>query len=421
MVHIQNLTHAQALLDAFIPTSKSMRYTLERMQVLMMYLGNPQDSLKVVHVAGTSGKTSTSYYAAALLVGSGFRVGLSVSPHIDNVTERAQINLHTLSEKLYCDELGIFLDLVAESKLMPSYFELLVAFSYWLFERQNVDYAVMEVGLGGLLDATNVVQREDKICIVTDIGLDHIEILGDTLPEIATQKAGIIQEGNQVFMHTQDSEIMTAIEVAAHSKHAQLNIIGVDAQLSRSSQFAELPKFQQRNLSLAYGGLKPILREPMDMEKIFELSIPARMEEVSWRGKTIVLDGSHNEQKLAALVEAMKKKYSDKSIILLVCFGENKTASLENNLTLLRQLSERIVITKFYIGQDELRTSIEPDVIAKTSQELGFTTMVHYDPREALTYVLAQQEQVVLVTGSFYLLNHIRPLVSAHFIDGKVT
>jgi dihydrofolate synthase/folylpolyglutamate synthase len=419
MARIQNLVHAQALLDAFIPTSKSMHYTLERMRALMAYLGNPQDSLKVVHVAGTSGKTSTSYYAAALLVGSGFRVGLSVSPHIDSVTERAQINLQPLSEKLYCDELGIFLDLVAESKLKPSYFELLVAFSYWLFERQNVEYAVMEVGLGGLLDATNVVQREHKICIITDIGLDHTEILGSTLAEIAAQKAGIIHEGNQVFMHSQDSETMAAVEAAAHARHAQLNIIGVDDRLSRSSLFGSLPEFQQRNLSLAYGALKPLLRESMDIEKVFELSVPARMEEVSWQGKTIVLDGSHNEQKLAALVEAMKKKYSDKSIILLICFGENKTASLENNLRLLRQLSEHIVITKFHIGQDELRTSIEPEFIAGEGQELGFTTVVRHDPQDAFEYAIAQKEQVVLVTGSFYLLNHIRPLVSAHSIDGQ--
>jgi dihydrofolate synthase/folylpolyglutamate synthase len=413
MVYVKDLAHAQVLLDAFIPTSKAMRYTLERMRALMNYLGNPQDSLKVVHVAGTSGKTSTSYYAAALLTESGFRVGLCISPHIDSVAERAQINLQPLPEKLYCDELGIFLDLVAESKLKPSYFELLVAFSYWLFERQKVDYAVMEVGLGGLLDATNVVHREDKLCIITDIGLDHTEILGDTLHEIAIQKAGIIQEGNRVFMYSQDSETMAAVEAAVHAKHARLNILGVDDRLSQSPHFKALPEFQQRNVSLAYWVLKPILRESLHIEQVFDLPIPARMEQVSYRGKTIVLDGSHNEQKLTALVEAMKKKYIDKSIILLVCFGENKTASLENNLKILRQLSDHIVITKFHIGQDELRTSIEPEVISKVSQEFGFTTVVHHNPQEAFTYAATQKEQIVLVTGSFYLLNHIRPLVAS--------
>ena len=413
MVYVKDLAHAQVLLDAFIPTSKAMRYTLERMRMLMNYLDNPQDSLKVVHVAGTSGKTSTSYYAAALLLESGFRVGLSISPHIDSVAERAQIDLQPLPEKLYCDELGIFLDLVAESKLRPSYFELLVAFSYWIFERQNVDYAVMEVGLGGLLDATNIVQRKDKICLISDIGYDHTEILGDTLSQIATQKAGIIQEGNRVFMHSQDSETMTAVEAAARAQHAQLNIVRVDDRLSQSPHFKALPEFQQRNVSLAYGALKPILGESVHIEQVFDLSIPARMEEVGWRGKTIVLDGSHNEQKLTALVEAMKKKYIDKSIILLVCFGENKTASLENNLKILRQLSDHIVITKFHIGQDELRTSIEPEVISKVSQELEFTTLVHHNPQEAFTYAVAQKEQIVLVTGSFYLLNHIRPLIAS--------
>jgi len=414
MVRIQNLSHAQALLDAFIPTSKSMRYTLDRMQALMAYLGNPQDNLKVVHIAGTSGKTSSSYYAAALLVKSGFRVGLSVSPHIDSVTERAQINLQPLIEKLYCSELGIFLDLVAESKLKPSYFELLVAFSYWLFERQKVDYAVMEVGLGGLLDATNVVHREDKICIITDIGLDHTEILSSILPEIAAQKAGIIQHGNSVFMHTQAPEIMAVIDEKAKREHATYEIVGVDELLESSAVFLALPAFQQRNISLVYGALKPILI-PMKLsavDEVLHVQVPSRMEERKFADKIVVLDGSHNEQKLTALAAAMKKQYAGIAIVLLVSFGENKATSLERNLKTLREISDHIIATKFSLGQDEIRSPIEPRIICDVADDLGFESKIVTDPREAFAYALAQQEKLVLVTGSFYLLNHIRPLMN---------
>jgi len=414
MVRIQNLSHAQTLLDAFIPTSKSMRYTLDRMQSLMAYLGNPQDKLKVVHIAGTSGKTSSSYYAAALLVKSGFRVGLSVSPHIDSITERAQINLESLPEALYCKELGIFLDLVQKSAVHPSYFEVLVAFSYWLFARHNVDYAVMEVGLGGLLDATNVAHREDKICIITDIGLDHTEILGTTLPEIAAQKAGIIQHGNSVFVHTQAPEVMAVIDEKAKREHATYEMVGVDELLESSAVFTALPTFQQRNVSLVYGALKPIFIQmnPSAVEEALRVQVPARMEERNVADKVVVLDGSHNEQKLTALVSAMNKQYAGISIVLLVSFGENKATSLERNLKTLREISDHIIVTKFSLGQDEIRSPIKPRIICDVADDLGFESEIIADPREAFAYALAQQEKLVLVTGSFYLLNHIRPLMN---------
>lgn len=413
MVHIKDLAHAQALLESFIPSSKSVSYTLERMKALMTHLGNPQDTLKVVHVAGTSGKTSTSYYAAALLLESGFRVGLSVSPHIDSVTERAQINLQTLPEDIYCSELGVFLDLVDESMIQPSYFELLVAFSYWLFKRQNVEYAVIEVGLGGLLDATNVVNRDDKICLISDIGYDHTEILGNTLSKIATQKAGIIHEGNKVFMHAQDPQIMEAVGNIARSKHAQFEIIGFDERLSNEDYFVSLPEFQQRNFSLVYGALKDVCinMKPHNIKKVLSILIPARMEEIQWQGKTIILDGSHNEQKLSALNQAMKKRYADRSVVLLVSFGENKAINLENNLNVLREISDHIIITSFQMGQDEQRKSIEPSAISKVAEGLKFNTIIQNNPVDAFEYAVDQKEEILLVTGSFYLLNHIRPLL----------
>lgn len=412
MIVVKDLAHAQTLLEKFVRPMTPGAYTLELMRSLMAYLGNPQDALKIIHVAGTSGKTSTSYYTAALLLENGFKVGLGVSPHIDSVSERAQINLQPLPEALYCKELSIFLDLIEQSELQPSYFELLVAFSFWLFERQKVDYEVIEVGLGGLLDGTNVINREDKICIITDIGYDHTEILGKTLTKIAAQKAGIIHNGNQVFMHQQTSEITDVIKNTSLLKSASLHVITGNAAFTQPN-FTNLPEFQQRNFTLAYEAIKNILPQPAHIENALSVYIPARMEEVQLSTKTIVLDGSHNEQKIGKLIDAMKKKYPNQSVVLLVSFGQNKSASLEKNLSILREISSHIIITQFHLGQDEIRRAIEPLVIAEQAKKLGFTAEIEDNPQTAFRHAQIQSEDIVLVTGSFYLLNHVRPLIRA--------
>lgn len=146
---IENFAEARKVLSAFVPTGKPAPYTLNRMFRLMKLLGDPQENYHVIHVAGTSGKTSTSYYLAALLAKSDKKVGLTVSPHVDEVNERLQINLKPLSEKDYTKALSEFLEIIHKARINPTYFELLIAFAFWEFARQKVDYAVVEVGLGG--------------------------------------------------------------------------------------------------------------------------------------------------------------------------------------------------------------------------------------------------------------------------------
>src|SRR5665213_2882839 len=127
----KTFAEANKILSGFIPTEDTGVYNTDRIKMFMDYLGNPQDKLRVIHVAGTSGKTSTSYYAAALLQAAGKKVGLTVSPHVDEVNERVQINLVPLAEDIFCHELSEFLNIVESSHIAPSYFELLVAFAFW--------------------------------------------------------------------------------------------------------------------------------------------------------------------------------------------------------------------------------------------------------------------------------------------------
>ena len=420
MTQIISFDQAREALAAFITTPPlQTNYTLDTMSALMHALCDPQDTLKIIHIAGTSGKTSTAYFSTAVLHSAGFRVGLTTSPHIDEVNERVQINLVPLPEKKYCKLLGEFLDIVHETGLEPSYFELLMAFAYWVFAREGVDYAVIEVGLGGLLDATNVINREDKVCVITDIGLDHTNVLGSTIEEIAAQKAGIITPGNAVFMQSQVQAVMDVVQQAIGRTNSTLNVIGGNFNNDLDPTYEALPGFQKRNFTLAFAAASFTLQRdghaPLTQQQIHKalgVYIPARMEAVQYQGKTIVMDGSHNEQKIDALVQAMEKQFVYQDISLLVSFGTLKLPSVLESLKLLRTLSPRIIVTKYTHGQDEVRAALDPEIIAGLAHDAGFTTVItETDPKKAFDALMTDEAPIHLITGSFYLLNHYRPLV----------
>ncbi len=415
---ISNFVDANRALHGFIPpdAGREPQYSLHRMKSLMTYLGDPQNKLKIVHVAGTSGKTSTSYYIAALLTQSGAKVGLSISPHIDEINERVQINMQPLVEGEFCHQLEKFLALIQKSGLSPTYFEVLIAFAFWVFEKQAVEYAVMEVGLGGLLDGTNVIEREDKICVITDIGLDHTNILGTTPQEITAQKAGIIHKHNTVFTNTQPQEIMKVIRRRTTQKEGRLIIVAHQ----ESTKLDNLPPFQLRNFHLAHtvfdylaqrDKLKSLTR--LQVRATSQTYIPGRMEVVSWKQKTIVLDGSHNQQKLHAFVEGVQRILPQKSIVLLVSFDHTRAPFIQQSLLELRKLSSNIILTKFHLSQDEPRHAIDPNALSNYCKELGFTSIeIESDPKKAFYKLMGSSNQLLVITGSFYLLNHIRPLLA---------
>lgn len=415
MRSITNFSQAQTALSGFIsPQPGVARYTLERMTQLMNYLGNPQNELKIIHTAGTSGKTSTAYYVASLLRTAGCSVGLTVSPHVDEVNERAQIDLEPLEEIQYCRELSQFLDMVDASGLNPSYFEVLIAFAYWIFYKRRLEYAVIEVGLGGQLDCTNVINRTDKVCIITDIGFDHTEILGETINEITAQKAGIIRPGNTVFMYRQAIAIVTIVDKICQAVNAELHLVPPSTR-----RLPTLPLFQKRNFQLGLQTVRYILRrdghqalQTQNIKDASSILVPARMEIVNHNNKILILDGSHNAQKIGTLVKSMRQQFSDKAIVSLVSFGKNKQSNVLASLRLLRSLGPTIIITSFDKGQDEARSSIDPEKIARYAKRAGFTTVtVEPEPRLAFKRLEEQMAQIGLITGSFYLLNHFRHLV----------
>ena len=414
---VTSLIEAEAALEPFFPSHvKRFAYTLEHVEKFMDFIGNPQNKPRSFHVAGTSGKTSTAYYTAALLKQAGKRVGLLTSPHTEFLNERVQIDLEPLAEPVFCSELSIFFDLIKRSDITLTYAEILYAFGYWVFARQKVDYIVVEVGLGGLLDATNVITREDKICVITDIGLDHTNILGNTIAEIAEQKAGIIHLHNTVFCHNQDPAAITAFRQASQQKHADLHILN---QTSAPADVSFLPLFQRRNIALAYAAVdfeldrqgEPSLTSKQ-IDEAAHVRIPGRMELIKKGNQTIVLDGAHNPQKLQALRESMKDYFPGQPIVALVGLLATPGRKPVEQLTELAPLADHVILTMLHYGRHKTVGLAELEAAAKQAGLKSYEIIA--DQAQAYRALRARPEPVQLITGSIYLVGQLHALATSN-------
>lgn len=415
MTQIRNFAEAETVLARYIPQVRELLgkdITLARMMPLMKLLGNPEKRLKIVHVAGTSGKTSTCYYIANLLGKSGKKVGLTVSPHIDSIAERVQINGQPISETEFCDGLSEFLEIIKNADPTPTYFELLIAFAYWYFAKVGVDYAVIETGLGGLHDATNLPVGPDKICVITDIGIDHTHVLGNTLREIAGQKAGIIHSGNRIFMY-QQSPVVEIFENQATEKHAILNVLS-NVEEQGGDAWNQLPQYQKRNWYLAkkvYDHITasdslPSLSQ-QQIESSMQTQIIGRMDTKQVGDKTVIMDGAHNEQKIQAFVSSFQKLYPTQKAAILLSLKEGK--EYEAVLPLLKPICSQLIITTFDTMKDLPLHSIDPNILATAATNAGFTNIqIISNTKDAYTELLQTSDALLLVTGSFYLISVVR-------------
>jgi len=381
---------------------------LARMQKLVDALGNPEKNLTIVHVAGTSGKTSTCYFVASLLNQAGYTTGLTISPHVDTVRERAIVNLQPLSEKAWVAYATEFFTLVKNSNIKPSYFEFYMAFAYWLFAKLKLDYAVIETGLGGTWDGSNIATNPDKICLITDIGYDHTEILGDTITAIASEKAGIIHAHNNVYVYPQSPEITSVIQNRAMHMHAKLHLV---KNLNTN--------FMARNFNLAQHAVnftlkhdhQSFLTKPQ-IKAARTINVPARAEPIIYQNKQIIMDGSHNPQKLTAFKQYLNQKYPSPSRTLLASLGSNKLATLDQSMQIFRQISDYIILTSFQNDSLETnkRTSIDQATLISAAHQANFKSIKYiHNPTAALKTALNTPAQQLVITGSFYLLDHLRP------------
>jgi dihydrofolate synthase/folylpolyglutamate synthase len=410
----KTLSDVEALLASLKPVVFAPRLAApQRMPELMEFLGNPQEKYKTVHVAGTSGKTSTAYYTAALLVAAGKRVGLNISPHAELVNERVQLNGAPLGEARFCADFGRFWKLLEASGVSVNYFQAITAFAFWEFAELKVEYAVVEVGIGGLADSTNVISRQDKVCVITDIGYGHTGVLGKTLPEIAAHKAGIIQLHNVVFCRGQAEEIMAEVRERAQHKQADLYVVNNVAELSF------LPDFQQRNFAMAEAAASYVAKRdglaqpsPEALGQAAHADIPARMEVHDLSGgQTLVLDAAHNPQKVQALVKSVQERFPQAAIAVLFAPTKTRGEAYDEMLAALKPVAPYLFFTSYpssFAGRFE---SADPEKLQARWQALGGSGEVIEAPEDAFKTLRQRKEPVLLVTGSFYILNHVRPLL----------
>lgn len=411
---IGSLEEASQALRAYMPSNSSTNwdFALEQMKELMKALGNPQEQVKAIHVAGTSGKTSTCYYIADMLHRAGKTVGLTISPHVDSLNERVQLNGAPVSEEEFCDLLSEFLDLPTLKKYQPSYFGVMVAFAYWVFAQKQLDYMVIEVGLGGRMDATNVIDRADKVAVITDIGLDHVEMLGDNLVSIAGEKAEIIKPHNRAFAITQAEEVLDVFRNKAKSVDAELTTVDDFTNLP-----SDLPAFQKRNWAVARAVMGYLTqRDKLDLSETTllasaQLVIPARMETIEQDGKLIIMDGAHNAQKVTALCDSLREKYPQKSAAL-VSFAEGKDTSMDESMRALSTVVDCMIVTTFEVEQDVYKKSLDPQLVATAAKRAGIEVVtVIPDPLAAYQLLQVTPRPQLLITGSLYLLNAVRPAI----------
>lgn len=418
MVTIANFDELNNYLRQFVPGSiqDGDFYNPDKMYELLPLLGSPEKKTKIVHVAGTSGKTSTSYYIAEMLRTSGAKVGLSVSPHIFEINERVQIDGKPLEEQEMCELFSRFTAVPGLLEKKPTYFELMICFAFWTFVEKECSHAVMEVGLGGLKDATNVIEDLNKIAVITDIGLDHTRILGDTIEKIAYQKAGIIRSNNQVFCYDQDKAINDVIDETVSEQQATLHRYK-QTELQQDVVFDDkLPEYQKRNWLLAKQAIEYVvardqLKTLSDKELLQtqDLAIPARLQRIQYGDKIIVLDGAHNPQKLQMLIKSLMAMYPNKSVAMLIAFMESKQTTLQESLEILHELSDRVIVTEFEASTDLPHKVLPCLDVGKQCKDVGFADVSQEkDRRIAFEKLLSQPEDILLVTGSFYLIGSLK-------------
>lgn len=435
---INSFTRAQKYIYEFIPKGKAQfpgELGLKRAKHFLTLLDNPQEKIKVIHLAGTSGKGSTAYLTSLMLKSLGFKVGLHISPHLNDIRERVQINNKLISQKKFVYYLNQITPLISKMKASPfgqlTYFEIMTGLAFYIFYKEKVNYAVMETGMGGWYDATNVVKHPSKLAIITRIGLDHTGVLGNTLSDIALQKAKIIQPGNPVIAIQQKPHVQKLISKIARQQKSKLSIIkpgnnffsvivglkqtGFDYQFQKlklnSIKLSMIGFHQAENCSLALTALtilsrrdKYVLDENKIRSALLKANFPGRLEIIKRGNKSIIVDGAHNPQKMASLTKALKTLFPGCKFNWLIAFKRGK--DYHKMLKQILPLAKQIFITRFFASnQDLLSLSEKPANITLKLKKLGFTKYkIINNSKEALKRAFRQPDKYLIISGSLYLI-----------------
>lgn len=419
-----------------------MKPGLQRMQLLMEKLGHPERRLKFIHVAGTNGKGSTCAYLASVLQACGYDVGTFTSPYLVRYTNRIQVNGADIADdvllRLVNDMKPIVDEIAATEVGPPTMFEISTALAILYFGKVAYpDYVVWETGLGGRLDSTNIVNP--IVTVITNVGHDHMDILGDTLELVAAEKAGIIKAGVPVITAVEPAAIWSVIEQTAKAKKATLYSLGdqfslteVNSTLDRQSfqfngPFRPIPdlsitlngEHQLKNAAVAVMTLEVLRQyyativEDVDLQKGLEgTKWPGRLEMVSQEPR-ILIDGAHNPEGAATLAAALQNVYSYKKLHMMI--GMLATKNHTGYLRHILPLVDTLIITEANFhkkGDASLLAEIASGLLREMNREVDI--VVESDWKQALTLLTnrTEQDDLAVVSGTLYLISDVRSWIT---------
>lgn len=408
---------------------KNLKHPLEDLIGILKLFNSPQEELKIIHVAGTNGKGSTCAMLTGILTEAGYKVGMFTSPHLVKFNERITVNNEGINDCDFALLLGRVKTASEEYfglKGKPlSFFEMLTLMAFIYFKEQNVDFAIMEAGMGGRLDSTNII-TQPVLSVITNIGYDHMEILGESLVEIAGEKAGIIKKNCPAVLYLNNEEVYNVIEETAciqnsklyYNKNLDLKILNAELDGMRFSISSDYFNYTEVSLGLigryqaenAAGVLLAVyaLNEAgiaIDNETVInalkKVKWPGRMEVIS-HNPMILLDGAHNIDGAAVFAEAISV-FSCKRIILVT--GILKDKPYKEIIGRLSKCASVIIAT-----QPESKRALTAAELADCVMDKGKEVLILENCYEAIDKAveMASKDDIVCVTGSLYLIGALR-------------
>lgn len=407
-------------------------YGLERTYKLLEHLGNPERDLKLIHIAGTNGKGSTTSMITEILMGEGYKVGMYTSPFIEEFEERIQINRNNIPKEslaILMDEIKVAVDKVIEAGYNhPTEFEIITVLMLLYFKKENIDFGVIEVGLGGTLDSTNVIKP--IIQVITSISFDHTNLLGNTLEKIAREKAGIIKKGIPTVIYPQQEEVLKVIKNKCFEMDSELyiannenlkfeNIVNLDKpyQLLKYNNEIDillplLGEHQIINLSVAMQAI-----EVLNNKNIIDISIAnivKSIKNVSWKGRLellsnnpyVVIDGAHNIQGIKTLSRNIKKYFKYENLYLILGILADK--DVEEMIKIITPMAKKVYSVTPNSIRGELAESLK-DEVSKFNKNCKAFDKYEEAYLEALND--ASEKDLILASGSLYMIGDMRKII----------
>jgi len=434
---LKNYGMALQFLGTFTDYEKMVRvgynhttFNLTRMQKILSGVGNPHRRFRSIHIAGTKGKGSTATMLANMLTGCRYKVGLYTSPHVVDMRERIQIRNEMIPEADFVRLLNKLVPTVRRLSAVqtnkPTFFEIITAMAFMYFAEQRVDFAVVETGLGGRLDSTNLIKPE--VCGITTIGLDHTHQLGNTVAKIAAEKAGIMKSGVPVISVSQVQEAKKVLSKTARQVQAPIKYTGEDIEFSYRfessrasgphtriclntprSRYEHLPvplpgEHQAINCGLALAIIDTLkaqgheIDDALVLEGLQKTQLPGRMELVC-RDPRILIDGAHNPPSVEALMKTIGPHISYDSMVVI--FGCAADKDIDGMLDQIALGADKVIFTK----NGSMRSADPEDLTMRFEERTGRMAQCTSTARDAIRVAasVATRGDLICVTGSFYL------------------